>query len=163
MFIVLQATTQTFEIEGSSMQPTLIDGQRVLVNRFVYARSSIGPFGDGGYVFHGPQRGDIIIFHPPTGDRNDFVKRVIGLPGDEVDIRNGQVFVNGDHVDYVDDYTQERTYEYPQTVPEGELFVLGDNRRVSNDSRSWGFVPREDVVGRAWVVYWPFGNFRLFS
>ena len=91
------------------------------------------------------------------------MKRVIGLPGDEINLVNGEVFVNGEHMDYVDEYTAKHVYDYPQIVPEGELFVLGDNRRVSNDSRSFGFVPETDVVGRAWIVYWPFDMFKVFG
>ena len=163
IFVALQATTQSFQIEGSSMDPTLTSGERLLVNRFVYARSDWGVFGDDDYVFHGPERGDIIIFQPPTGSRTDFVKRIIAIPGDEVNITDGDVFVNGEITRYVDMDTSSRGGDYPLTVPEGEYFVLGDNRRVSNDSRNWGTVPGEDIVGRAWVIYWPLPNLNIFN
>jgi signal peptidase I len=166
IFVALQATTQSFEIEGRSMVPTFLDHQRVLVNRFVYTRSSVSLLGDEGYLFHGPQRGDVIVFKPPTNDQTDFVKRVIGIPGDVVDIRpseDGQVYVNGERTDYVATTTDARSYfNFPITVPDDEYFVLGDNRGASNDSRNFGYVHANDIVGRAWVLYWPASDFRLF-
>jgi signal peptidase I len=164
IFVALQATTQSFEIDGRSMVPTFLDHQRVLVNRFVYTRSSVSLMGEEGYLFHGPQRGDVIVFKPPTNEQTDFVKRVIGVPGDVVDIRDGEVYVNGERTDYVDVETDERSFfDFPITVPDNEYFVLGDNRRASNDSRNWGYVHANDIVGRAWVLYWPIKDFRLFG
>ncbi len=164
IFVALQATTQSFEIDGRSMFPTLEDNQRLLVNRFVYARSPVSLMGDDGYFFHGPQRGDVIVFRPPTNSSTDFVKRVIGLPGDTVDIHGGEVYVNGELVTYVDDFTDERQFfEFPIEIPEGEYFVLGDNRGASNDSRNWGYVHADDVVGRAWFMYWPMRSFTVFG
>lgn len=164
IFVALQATTQSFEIDGRSMQPTFEHAQRVLVNRFVYTRSSVSLMGQEGYLFHGPQRGDIIVFHPPTESDTDFVKRVIAVPGDSVDIRNGSVYVNDDLSGYVDVVTDPRDhFNFPIIeVPDGEYFVLGDNRRASNDSRSWGYVHQDDIVGRAWALYWPLSAFNLF-
>ncbi len=170
IFVALQLTTQSRIIEGASMFPTLETGQRMLVNRFVYARADSGPLGaiagDDGFIFHGPQRGDIIIFHPPGGYDTDFVKRVIAVPGDTVDIRGGVVYVNGAQVEegYLNDpSTSALGGAYPRTVPPGQYFAMGDNRRVSNDSRSWGFVQGGDVVGRAWIGYWPLKSLNLFS
>lgn len=164
IFIALQATTQSFEIDGRSMFPTLEDQQRLLVNRFVYSRSPVSLMGEEGYLFHGPQRGDVIVFQPPTNSTTDFVKRVIGVPGDTVDIRGGRVYVNGKLSTYVDDVTDERRFfEYPIQVPENEYFVMGDNRQASNDSRNWGYVHAEDIVGRAWFLYWPLSAFSVFS
>lgn len=165
IFVALQLTTQTRIIEGTSMTPTLTSGERLLVNRFVYARTESGLFGGDSYVFHGPDRGDIIIFHPPGGYDTDFVKRVIGVPGDVVDIRGGYVYLNGEQLDepYLKQTTGAQGGTYPKTVPEGQYFVLGDNRRVSNDSRNWGFVRAEDILGRAWIGYWPLPKFQLFS
>lgn len=165
IFVALQATTQSFEIDGRSMFPTLEDEQRLLVNRFVYARSPVSLMGDDGYLFHRPQRGDIIVFHPPTNSSTDFVKRVIGVPGDTVDIRDNEVFVNGVRSTYVTGaVTHERQFfEYPIEIPENEFFVLGDNRGASNDSRNFGYVHAEDIVGRAWFLYWPMRNFSVFS
>ncbi len=154
------------------MFPTLVSGERLLVNRFVYARVESGPLefigGTDGYVFHGPQRGDIVIFHPPSDDLTDYVKRVIAIPGDRVDLRQGKVYVNGERVDepYISGKftsSQNQQVRFPLDVPEGNYFVLGDNRPVSNDSRSWGFVPADDIVGRAWFGYWPFSSIRIFG
>lgn len=164
IFVALQATTQSFQIDGSSMDPTFLNGERVLVNRFVYARSDVSLMGQDGYLFHGPQRGDVIIFRPPTASTVDFVKRVIGVPGDEIDIRGKHVWVNGVEQNYVDAVTDARNYmQFPITVGEGEYFVLGDNRRASNDSRNWGTVHQADIVGRAWIIYWPVRELAFFS
>jgi len=164
IFVALQATTQSFEIDGRSMFPTLHDGERLLVNRFVYAQSPVSLMGEDGYLFHGPQKGDVIVFRPPTNSTTDFVKRVIGVPGDTVNITGGKVYVNGELSAYVDAETVPRTFfEYPIVVPDSEYFVLGDNRIASNDSRNWGYVHARDIVGRAWFLYWPMESFQVFS
>ena len=133
------------------MDPTLLDGQRILVNKFVFARN-----GSAGFVFHGPERGDIIVFDPPVDNPEDFVKRVFGLPGDEIDIRDGAVYVNGERVEDGNGYTKPGRRTYPLTVPEGEYFVMGDNRSLSEDSRAWGFVPRSHLQGRAILIWWSY-------
>ncbi len=163
IFLVLQATTQSFLIEGSSMEPALLQGERLLVNRFVYAQAPFSLFGDEDYLFDGPQRGDIVVFHPPTGSETDFVKRIVGIPGDWIDLDGEFVYVNGEKTYWVDIKTTRRHEDYPVQVPSGEYFVLGDNRRVSVDSRNWGFISAESIVGRAWSVYWPVSEFQLFS
>ncbi len=164
IFVALQATTQSFEIDGRSMFPTLQDEQRLLVNRFVYAQSPVSLMGHDGYLFHGPQRGDVIVFHPPTSSSTDFVKRVIGVPGDTVDIRDDKVYVNGQLSTYIDADTRPRTFfEYPIEIPPDEYFVLGDNRGASNDSRQFGYVHADDIVGRAWFLYWPMRSFAVFG
>ena len=163
IFLVLQGTTQSFLIEGSSMEPNLLESERLLVNRFVYTQSPLSLFGDENYLFGGPQRGDIVVFHPPTGSETDFVKRIIGVPGDWIDLDGDSVYVNGEKTDWVDITTARRGNDYPVQVPPGEYFVLGDNRRVSVDSRNWLFVSADAIVGRAWAVYWPIKEFKLFS
>ena len=164
IFVALQATTQSFQIDGRSMFPTLKDGQRLLVNRFVYAQSPVSLMGDDGYLFHSPQRGDVIVFRPPTNSSTDFVKRVIAVPGDTVDIRKDKVYVNDELTSYVEIGTEPRTFfEYPIEVPADEYFVLGDNRPASNDSRNWGYVHAQDIVGRAWFLYWPMESFQVFG
>lgn len=157
------------------MEPTMADGQNVLVNKFVYASADAGVFGDilravtgtdlgRAYVFHPPQRDDVIVFTPPTGPDAEFlVKRVIGIPGDEIDIRGGQVYVNGNPRDEPYPATRTTGGTYPLTVGLNELFVLGDNRSRSNDSRTWGLVPAENVVGRVWFGYWPPSELKLFT
>ena len=162
VFVVLQFSTQSYAVEGHSMSPTLEPGSRFLVNKFVYARAEGGPFGQDGYVFGGPLRGDVVVFSPPIGAETEFVKRVIGLPGDVVDIVDGRVYVNGELSTYDDEHTSAYAGDYPLTVPQDSYFVLGDNRNVSSDSGQWGLVDADDIVGRAWFSYWPPETIRLF-
>ena len=163
IFLVLQVMTQSFLIEGSSMNPTLVQDERLLVNRFIYTQSPISLLGDENYLFGGPKRGDIVVFHPPIGSDTDFVKRIIGVPSDWIDIDGSSVYVNGEKTAWVDVPTTRRHDDYPVQVPDGEYFVLGDNRRVSVDSRNWGFITADALVGRAWSIYWPISQFQLFS
>lgn len=141
LFLGINALTARVLVEGYSMQPTLDNGQYVLVNKMPY-RTKL------------PDYGDIIVFHFPIDPEQDFIKRVMGLPGDQVEIRDGQVIVNGFSLSepYIAAAPQ---YRGSWTVPEGQVFVLGDNRNNSSDSHSWGSVPMENVVGKAIAVYWP--------
>lgn len=166
IFLGLQFSMGNYRVEGSSMLPTLEEGEYVIVNKLVYMRFdprdvvSLIPFvefEDEGDVFpfHAPKRGEVIIFEFPNNPERDFVKRVIGLPGDTVEIQRGTVVVNSIPLDepYI---TRRDTGNMGRiTVPEGGYFVLGDNRRASNDSRSWGPVPTENIIGRALVSFWP--------
>lgn len=166
IFLALDFSVQNFRVEGPSMQPTLGSGQHVLVNKLVYLRmnpkklSRLVPFlhsdGDEVFPFHAPNRGDIIIFRSPRDPSRDFVKRVVGVPGDTVEIRQGRLLVNG--VERPEPYVvnHDETSRRPAVVPPDSYFVLGDNRRESSDSREWGPVPAENLIGRAWVAYWPF-------
>jgi signal peptidase I len=148
LFLVINALTARVRVEGSSMLPTLQDGNFVLVNRLSY---SLGK----------PERGDIIVFHFEL-TRQDLIKRVIGLPGDEVRIANGAVFVNG--VALVEPYIATApSYDGTWVVPANNFFVLGDNRNDSSDSHSWGTLPAEKVVGKAVLVYWPFEHWSLLD
>ncbi len=144
------------------MEPTLHSGQYLLINKIGYARlpeplaallQRDGAAND--YLFGGPQRGDIIVFRAPTQPDKDFIKRVIGMPGDTVEIRGGQVYINDQPIE--EPYIRDRApYVVPrQVVPPNHYFVLGDNRPNSSDSHVWGLVPAENIVGRAWVSYWP--------
>ena len=106
------------------------------------------------YRLGNPRQGDIIVFHYPVNPEEEFIKRVIGLPGDQIEVKNGSVYVNGQILE--ENYLRARTnYLGTWTVPEGNLFVLGDNRNNSSDSHDWGTVPMEYVVGKAVLVYWP--------
>lgn len=140
IFWLVNSLIGRYRIEGSSMNPTLQNGQYLIINNI-------------SYYLNNPQHGDVIVFHHPKSDLN-LIKRVIGVPGDEVEIRNQQVIVNGVVLDepYIKDEPQ---YTYSGVVPEGEYFVLGDNRNNSSDSHSWSFLPKENIVGKAMVVYWP--------
>jgi signal peptidase I len=142
LFIVWIVNTATgrFRIEGHSMMPTLEEGQYIIINKL-------------SYMLDDPQRGDIIVLHFPNDRSRDFIKRVIGLPGDHVEISGSVVKVNGLTLNepYVN---APPSYTGSWTVPEGQYFVLGDNRNNSSDSHSWNFLPREDIVGKAWIIYW---------
>ena len=174
IFLALQFSVQNFRVEGSSMDSTLQDGQYLLVNKIVYLRfdrdaiARLVPFLDGGadadetlFAFHPPKRGEVIIFHFPRDPSRDFVKRVIGVPGDKLEIRRGQVYVNDVALDepYIT-HPDRRTVDPTRIGPES-YYVLGDNRGASQDSRDWGTVPTENIIGRAWVSYWPLENFSV--
>jgi len=145
VFFLLRVTIQSFVVVGSSMEPNLEDGQRLLVNKVVYDLRE-------------PQRGEVIVFQPPTGRSVDFIKRIIGLPGDTVEIKDGAVYINDSAIDepYIKaapSYTMAK-----KEIPEGEYFVLGDNRNNSNDSHRWGTLTQENIIGKAWLSIWPPGS-----
>ena len=156
IFFLVRLVVLNFRVDGQSMTPNLDDGQMLLVNRNAY--ESVDLQGNVFYPFDPPERGDIIVFNPPTQSDKPYIKRIIGLPGDEVTFSNGQVFVNGELLD--EDYIQDRTRcgrnDYCDVVvPEGQIFVLGDHRSNSSDSHVFGPVLIEDVIGKAWFSYWP--------
>jgi len=141
LFLAIDAISARIRVDGLSMVPTLKDGEFVLVNKLAYKLGQ-------------PQQGDVIVFHFPRDPEQDYIKRIIGLPGDFIRIENGQVFVNNVALD--EPYIAEAPdYQSEWSVPEGTLFVLGDNRNNSSDSHRWGPVPMEQVVGKALFVYWP--------
>ncbi len=136
---------QAFKIPSSSMYPTLQVGDHLIANKLVYR-------------FREPRRGEVIIFRFPDATHRDFVKRLVGLPGERVYIANGKVYING--VEVTDPRIRSRYYFNDEgmpekTVPPDSYFVLGDNSANSFDSRYWGFVPRKDVLGEALFIYWP--------
>jgi len=136
---------QPYVISSNSMEPTLLTGDRILVNRIVY-RSS------------GPARGDIVVFVYPKDPSRTFVKRVIAVEGERVELRGNQVFVNEQLVQ--EPYLKGGDYPPygPETVPKDKVFVLGDNRRESEDSREWGLLPQSSLIGKAWLIYNPFSR-----
>ena len=148
LFLVINGISARVRVEGTSMVPSLQNGEFVLVNRLAYR-------------FGQPQRGDIIVFHHPTDqNQEDLIKRVIGLPGDTVRVDSGSVYVNG--VALKEEYIAAApAYTDQQVVPEGQLYVLGDNRNSSSDSHAWGFVPYKDVIGAAVLIYWPLKEMAL--
>jgi signal peptidase I len=141
IFLAVNAATGRFRIEGTSMVPTLADGQYVIVTKI-------------NYLFGKPARGDIIVFIPPQDKHRDFIKRVIGLPGDHVEIKNGLVFVNGIQLNepYI---SSPGMYSDDKVLGPDQYYVLGDNRPNSSDSHSWGVLPEENIIGKAWISYWP--------
>ena len=142
IFVALRFFMQNFRIEGQSMEPTLHDGQFLIVDKISYRLGQV-------------QRGDIIIFDAPPSPGKDFIKRVIGLPGETVELRQGVVHINGQPLDEPYVFFPVTRSWGPQTVGEGVYFVMGDNRPSSNDSRMWGMLPGSEIIGRALVCYWP--------
>ncbi len=168
VFLLAREAVQNFQVEGSSMAPTLDSREFVLVNKFSYWQVDWGPMdflipgkSNGDYLFGGPKRGDVVVFRSPFDDSRDFVKRVIGLPGDSVEIRDGLVFVNGaglDEKDYISappSYTCRPATCGPMTVPPNHYFVLGDNRNASQDSHVFGPVHKRLLVGKAIFRWYP--------
>lgn len=150
LFLGINAISARIRIESISMQPTLYAGDYVIVNKIAYKLGE-------------PSRGDVVVFHyPPDPGREPYIKRVIGLPGDQVVVRDNQVLVNGVALDepYIN---SAPNYDGEWSVPEDSLFVLGDNRNNSSDSHSWGMVPLKNVIGKAEVVYWPPAEWKVLN
>ncbi len=145
MFFLIRLAVQNFNVDGHSMEPSLHDTELILVDKW-------------SYLFHSPGRGDVIVFIAPPEPSLDYVKRVIGLPGDVITVVNGMKLQEF----YVDPQRRgatggDRQIDH-EVVPADEYFVMGDNRVGSSDSRTWGFLPRRNIIGRAVLVYWPFGE-----
>jgi signal peptidase I len=149
VFIIL-FVIQPVKVEGTSMQPMLMDQERIFVNRFVYQYTDIS-------------RSDVVVFRYPKDVNKSFIKRILAVPGDEIEIRAGMVYLNGQRLDepYVSrEFLDKRSY--PRTiVPPGRYFVLGDHRNSSNDSRNWGFVEKRLIYGKAFFCYWPIDHLGL--
>ncbi|HBV85798.1 signal peptidase I [Desulfosporosinus sp.] len=139
---------QPYLIPSPSMEPGMAPGDHILVNRISYR-------------LWAPTRGDVVVFAFPKDLKRTFVKRVIAVEDESVELRDNKVFVNGKAID--EPYVKPGDYPPygPEVVPEGKVFVLGDNRRESEDSREWGLLPKEYLLGKAWLVYYPFSRFRL--
>ncbi|MFT5170223.1 MAG: signal peptidase I [Lysobacterales bacterium] len=161
---------QAFKIPSGSMIPTLMVKDRLMVNKLRYGAKV--PFASKARVpgFSEAQRGDIIVFIYPNDPKRDFIKRLIAFGGETVEIKNGDVYINGIPED---DPRIKNIYYYNKgthggfhqkiVVPEGKVFVLGDNSASSSDSRFWGFVPEENIVGKAEFIYWPFTRLRFLK
>ncbi|MCC6445075.1 MAG: signal peptidase I [Armatimonadetes bacterium] len=151
VFLIIRPyVVQAFYIPSGSMHPTLLERDRILVNKFVYR-------------FREPKRGDVVVFKAPSqaspdGREKDFIKRVVGLPGDTLEVRDGATYINGKPLR--EPYIEEPPYYVypPYQIPQGMLFVMGDNRNDSNDSHSWGPLERSRILGKALVVFWPFSR-----
>src|SRR5690625_3910838 len=152
--LIIAFVAQSFLVEGSSMEPSFHHGQRLMVEKVTYR-------------FGNPKRGEVVVFKYPGDERRKFIKRIIGLPGDEITIKNGFLHINGQRIE--ESYINGPTYGTysaptfgPVLVPERHYFVLGDNRRNSDDSRypDVGFVPKRNLIGRAMFVYWPLNQIR---
>lgn len=150
LFLGINAISARIRVESISMQPTLFAGDFVIVNKLAY---NLGK----------PGRGDVIIFHyPPDPNREPYIKRVIGLPGETVRVTDGNVYIND--IPLQEPYiSAPPSYRGSWVVPQDSLFVLGDNRNSSSDSHSWGMVPLENVIGKAEVVYWPPDDWQMLN
>ena len=162
---------QAFKIPSGSMEPTLLVGDHILVNKFIYgvkipfSRQTIIPISK-------PERDDVIVFIYPHDTSKDYIKRVIGVPGDRIDIIDRKIYINGNlYEDKHGFYTGGRdspsrliskTQNRPIIIPENHLFVMGDNRDHSSDSRVWGFVPLRSVKGKAFIIYWSWPHWKRF-
>ena len=181
VFLIVRGVVQNFKIEGQSMEPNLHTSQFILVNKIGYfhfdtnapmrllpGNANLPP--NIVYPFHMPQRGDIVVFEYPRDYHKDYIKRVIGLPGDRIQVKDGRVYVNDTPL--YEPYLTEQTDCRPGdacangaivTVPPGSLFVLGDNRLNSSDSREWDALPLDRVIGKAWVSYWPVNQWSVIQ
>jgi signal peptidase I len=144
LFLAVNLFTARIRVEGGSMEPSLHDGEFVVINRLAYR-------------WNDPDRGEIIVFRFPLDPERRFIKRIIGLPGDTVTVREGQVLVNSLPLEepYV---SAPPRYDGTWTVEDGHVFVLGDNRNNSSDSQNWGSLRKEEIIGKAIIVYWPLGD-----
>ena len=147
IFLGMHYSLQSFTVSGQSMEPSFVDGEWLLVDKLTYRFSS-------------PGRGDVIIFNPPVNSDQPYIKRIIGLPGEFIEIKDSRIYISNDEGDF--EYVETTdlpdispSYSKSWQIPEDSYFVLGDNRPVSGDSRSFGPVPRENIVGRVWIRYWP--------
>ena len=174
MFATLQSSFQNYRVEGESMLPTLVQSQFLMVNKIAYAQFDFSRLSDNipllnlkqkpnSHLFDPPKRGDLIVFSLPDEPNKSLVKRVVGIPGDSVGISNGQLRINGLRV------KEPYLYENPSLINlsdrimlPGEYFVLGDNRMRSNDSKNWGPVSLEYIVGKVWVSYWPLSTLEAY-
>jgi len=154
IFFGVQAIIESRVVEGSSMEANLYDGQRLIVVK-------------AAYWFGEPQRGDVIIFRHPLDPGRTLVKRVVGLPGEHIEIKDGLVYIDGSPL--YEPYVKGMVSTSCQgsycdlEIPQEQYFVMGDNRTASSDSRFWGMVPRGDIIGRAWLLYWPLSDWHLIS
>jgi signal peptidase I len=149
LFLIINTVSARVRVDGFSMRPTLEDGEFILINRLAYKLGT-------------PKRGEIIVFRSPVTPGEDLIKRVIGLPGDEIVIRDGYVYINGElfNEPYI---AASPIYSGAWQVVDGYLFVLGDNRNDSSDSHSWGLVPLQNVVGKSVLIYWPFAEWSMLN
>ena len=166
VFIAIQAAVANFRVEGSSMRPTLLPGHYLMVNKLVYHQvdtyrlGQIVPFWMPReprmvHTARAPRRGDVIVFNYPLEPERQFVKRIIGEPGDRVVIAGGRVIVNGRRLPEPYLTARGATDMHAVELADDEYFVLGDNRAGSRDSRHWGPLPADQIIGKVWAIYWP--------
>jgi signal peptidase I len=161
LFLLIRNVIQNFRIDGISMEPNFHNGQFLIVNRFAYCPGlhlDISPLNihlEKTWCVREPKRGDVIVFEYPKDLSRDFIKRVIGLPGDTVEVRGGKIYINGQVMPEPFGPNPGSSTNGPITVGADEVFVMGDNRNNSSDSRTWGSLPLKYVIGKALLSYWP--------
>ena len=150
LFLLIRQVVQNYRIESHSMEPNFYEGQFVLVNKLAYRLGE-------------PHRGEVLVFHNPDNTDQDYIKRIIGLPGDTIEVVGDTILINGEELPqpFVHNLNPEGTYFGPVIVPENSLFVMGDNRPRSSDSRAIGAIDEDLVVGKAWLRVWPLSEFGL--
>lgn len=150
LYLIINMATARIRVDGSSMFPAFQDGNFVIVNRLAYRFGEI-------------ERGDVIVFPYPNNPEEDFIKRVVALPGDRISLNQGKVLINGILLEepYIMEPARSQLSEF--ILPEGVVWVMGDNRNASSDSRSWGVLPVEDIMGKAVFTYWPFSEFGVVT
>jgi len=150
IFALFRVTLQGYTVQYSCMLPNIEDGEWIMVRK-------------AGYFFSHPQRGEVIIFKPDNGSQFPYIKRVIAVPGDTVEVKHNKVFIND--IPLEEEYIMEPPHYTmpPKEIPTDEYFVLGDNRNNSNDSHAGWTVPRKNIIGKAWFVYWPPGKWRVIK
>jgi signal peptidase I len=148
-YFIIDSFFPRVRVENISMKPTLQPGELLLINKLAYKIGS-------------PRHGDVIVFHYPGNPEEDYIKRLIGLPGDEIRVDGGLVYINGQSQNepYI---SAPPAYRGDWVVPSDSFFVLGDNRNQSSDSHSWGFVPKENVIGKALIIYWPIDQIKILD
>ncbi|MDP2921668.1 MAG: signal peptidase I [Candidatus Omnitrophota bacterium] len=156
--IIRTFVVQAFKIPTGSMRMTLVEGDRILVNKFIYR-------------FKQPERGDVIVFISPEDKKKDFIKRLVGLPGETIQISNGAILINNNPIEKDSKLSQWHYYNRGDfgvegenvTIPKDAYFVLGDNSVSSRDSRYWGFMPKKYLLGKAMLIYWPPNRIRIIK
>jgi len=142
VFAGVQFTGQSFRVEGESMEPSFYSGEYIIVNKLTYR-------------FGSPERGDVIVFRNPESPEHLYIKRIVGLPGETVEIRGGEIYVDGGVLEERPDFAEILYGNYSVTVPDGQYFVIGDNRAATSGSHTFGPVPRQNILGKLWISYWP--------
>ena len=173
LFLCLRLTIQPTLVLYPSMMPTLVENQRVIINKAAYSRIAQKNLAyipvlhelvhtTQAYLFGHPQRGDIIVFHSPPNPERDFIKRIVGMPGETIEIHRGKIIIDDKLVN--EPYVMHTSTDSlpPTKIPPDSFFVMGDNRSRSEDSRIWGTVPLESIVGKLWLRYWPLNLFKSF-
>jgi signal peptidase I len=143
IFLGMHYSLQSYTVSGSSMEPSFVNGEWLLVDKLSYHFSS-------------PKRGNVVILNPPLDSSEPYIKRIVGLPGEHIEIKEGKIYIDGKELEETPDLPAIKySDKYSVDIPEDYYFVLGDNRPVSGDSRIFGPIPEKNIVGKVWIRYWP--------